>query len=131
MRPVDRDAIADRPTEQSVDRHAVGLAGDVEQGILDRRYRLLVKSTTRLARQDMQMQVTVELPWVLPMRAESSRSPTGRRSRSFVELRPADDAVVGGDLEGENMRQSASACSVSILTISAFLPDGNAEDFAR
>ena len=50
MRPVDRDAVADRSAEQRIDRHAIGLAGHVEQRVLDRGDRLLVDAAARLAR---------------------------------------------------------------------------------
>ena len=55
MGPVNRDAFPDRPTEQCGDRHAVGLAGNIQQGVLDRRNCLLVQPAARLPGQHMQV----------------------------------------------------------------------------
>ena len=49
MRPVKIDAVAERPAEQLVDRHAERLGLDVEAGVLDRRDRFVVDAADRHA----------------------------------------------------------------------------------
>ena len=103
MRPVDRDAVADRSAEQRIDRHAIGLAGHVEQRVLDRGDRLLVDAAARLARDDVQVLGDLFVAsWVAADQHRRKAADHVRQAdgaETFVELRPADDAVVGGDLE--------------------------------
>ena len=55
MRPIDRNALADRAAEQRGDGDAIGLAGDVQQGILDGGDGLLVEPAAGLAREDVKV----------------------------------------------------------------------------
>ncbi len=103
MRPVDRDAIADRPAEQRRDRHAVGLAGHVQQRVLDRRDRLLVDAAARLPGDDVQVLGDLFVAaWIAAdQHGGEAADHVGEadRAEALVEFGPADDAVVGGDLE--------------------------------
>ncbi len=103
MRPIDRDAFADWAAEQRVDRHPIGLAGDVEQGVLDRRDRLLVNAAARLPGQDMQMLGDLLIA-ARVLADQRRRQPADHvretsRAEALVKLRPADDAIVGRYLE--------------------------------
>ena len=101
-RPVDRHAVAHRAAEQFVDRHAERLALDVEAGVLDRRDRVGVQSACGRARGGVERRV--DPPDVARVLADQSCSEPADDLRhaaaaAFVELRPADDAFVGGDLQ--------------------------------
>ena len=103
MRPVDRNAIADRPAEQGTDRYAIGLAGHVEQCVLDRRDRLLIDAAARLAGEHVQVLrdlfVAERVAADQHRREAADHIRQADRAEALVELGPANDAIVGGDLE--------------------------------
>ena len=131
MRPVDRDAFPDRPTEQRAHRHAIRLAGDIQQRVLDRRDRLLVQPAARLPRQHVQMlRDLLEAPRVAP--DQHRRQPVDHvrqagTAKTLVELRPADDAVVGGDLqEREHPPAGIGLHRLDLGDLHGFLPRSRA-----
>src|ERR1700733_3705825 len=103
MRPVDANAVADFATEQVVAGHAEHLPLDVEQGIFDRANRLGDDATGSGAgcRKELGIDSFV-LESVLPDHARRQALDHGTdagRAEAFVEFAPADDAVIGGDLD--------------------------------
>ena len=120
MRPVDRDALAHRPAEQLVDRHAERLALDVEQRVLDRGDGARVHPARRLHLAHPQHRG--DLLHRPRVRARSAVRP-GRGSRAVRPRLPS--ASVYSDqptspssvvsLRNENVRQPASQCRSSIL----------------
>jgi hypothetical protein len=119
MRPVERQAIAYRPAEQCVDRNAQRLGLDVEQGVLDRRHRLLVHTARRLAGDGvLRGHDAFDRPRVLADQALRHAPDHGGEARAavaFVIFRPADQAVIGGDLEERKV--TPAGVTVQILDL--------------
>src|SRR5713226_1064354 len=101
MRPVDPDPIADFTAEQFVAGHTEQLGFGVEQSVLDRAQRLRDDATGAGARRREKLgENSFVLKGILSHHARRQtldyRADAGR-SKTFVELAPADDAVFGGD----------------------------------
>src|SRR4051794_2437771 len=103
MRPVERNASAERPAEQSVDRNAERLGFDVEAGVLDDRNRLRVEPAVRQPRHGVQRRaVAADLSWVhADYDVGEFADKTGKAAGAiaFVVLGPADETLVGHDLQ--------------------------------
>ena len=103
MRPVERQAIAHRPAEQGVDRNAQRLGLDVEQRVLDGGHRLLVHAARRLAGDGvLPRHDALDRPRVLAdqvLRHAADHGGEAGAAVALVVFRPADQPVVGGDLE--------------------------------
>ena len=99
---IDADAVARRPAEQPIDRHAPQLAGDVPQGHVDRR--------DRVDHERPAAHVAVGAKELLPemldprrvLAVEQFEQRLGQRLRrpriDPLEIAPAADAVIGFDL---------------------------------
>ena len=103
MRPVERDALAERTAEQRIDRNAQRLRLDVEAGILDHRDGLRVQPAMGHARHRVQRRADasdlarVHADHDVGKLAQQRRQPAG--AIAFVVFGPADEAVVGHDLQ--------------------------------
>ena len=103
MRPVDLQPVADRPAEHLVDRHAERLGLDVDQRVLDRGDRHRVDAAGGLPGRGVEIgRVALDRPRVLPDQplaelADDAGQPL--RAIALHVFRPADDALVGGDLQ--------------------------------
>jgi hypothetical protein len=104
MRPVDLQPVAHRAAEHLIDRHAERLRLDVDKRILDRRDRHLVDAARRLPRRGVE-QGRDRLDRT---RVAADQEPLGELldhagqalgAIAFHVFRPADDALVGGDLQ--------------------------------
>jgi hypothetical protein len=103
VRPVEADAVADRPPEQLVDGHAERLGLEVEQGILDGADRLLDHAPAGLATDGVELgDDGLEGPGIAtdhlggqPVDHRGDAEPAER----LVVLAPADQPIVGGELE--------------------------------
>src|SRR5262249_32786847 len=101
-RPVDRDALAHRPAEQLVDRHAQRLALDVEAGVEGCAGGVLVKAPRYRAGERIERGVEVaDRARVLPDQELAHAVDRGGDAGAamFPELRPAGHALIGADLE--------------------------------
>ena len=116
MRPVERQAVAHLAAEQLVDRHAERLGLDVEQRILDRGHRLLVDAARRLAGDGvLHRHDALDRPRVLADQAGRHAADHGGEAGAavaFVVFRPADDPVVGGDLQEREIAPAGVAMQV-------------------
>src|SRR5579862_3782009 len=103
MRPVDLQPVADRAAEQFVDRDAQGLRLDVDERVLDRRDRHLVDAARRLPRRGVERRRdALDRPRVLANEVLGQFADDRREALRAIALhvfRPADEALVGGDLE--------------------------------
>ena len=117
MRPVDGNAVAQLAAEQLVHRHAQRLALDVEQRVLDGRDRLAHHAAARLRRLGGEHGIDqldlhrVHADHVGHQRLDHAGE--AGAAEALVELRPADDAVLGRDLEEREDRQPASQRKIS------------------
>ena len=116
MRPVQRQPVAHRAAEQRIDRHAQRLRLDVEQRVLDRRHRLLVDAARRLARHGI---IGRGDPFDRPrihadqaLRQAADHGGKTRAAVAFVVFGPADDAIVGGDLEKRKVAPAGVAVQI-------------------
>src|SRR6185437_10312273 len=122
MRPVKRDALAERPAEQRADRHAQGLGLDVETGIFDGSDRLIIEPARGELRQRAQRRADL---------ADGARVLTHQHRREaaddvagapdaepFVELGPADNAFVGRYFQVG--QRAPAAVGVEILDLGNF-----------
>ena len=103
MRPVERNAVAQLAAEQRVDRHAERLCLGIEQRILDRADRLRHDAAGGWARRGVKLRIDAlviadALADDLGGKARDCRTDS-RRAEVFGKLAPADDAVVGGQLD--------------------------------
>ncbi len=104
MRPIELQAVAHRSAEHLVDRHAQRLGLDVDERVLDRGDRHLVDPAGGLPGRGVEMgAVTLDRPRVLADQealGELQDDP-GQPLRAIALhiFRPADDPLVGGDLE--------------------------------
>ena len=104
MRPVDADAVAHLAAEQLVAGHAQRLGLGVEQRVLDRAQRLRDHAAGGGPRRAIELGKDA---LVLRRRSGRPRAPDSRsidgadagRAEPLVELAPADDAVVGRQLD--------------------------------
>ncbi len=103
MRPVEAQAIADRAAKQLVDGNAERLGLQVHQRVLDRGDRLLVDPAGRRAGHAVEERgVPLDRARVLPDQARRQAGddlPQPLRAVGLHELRPADQAGIGADLE--------------------------------
>src|SRR5690606_20041324 len=103
MRPVQADALAHRPAEQLVDRHAQRLRLDVQKSVLDCADRLLDHASARLAAERVKQGADrLVAPRVLADDRRREVLDRGRHALAaerFVVLAPADQPLVGADLE--------------------------------
>ncbi len=103
MRPVDPDAVADLASEQLVAGHAQRLRLDVEQRVLDGAERQRHHAARGRSCRRKQFRINpLMLEGVLAdhTRAEPlDRSRHARRAKTLVIFAPADDAVLGHDLD--------------------------------
>ena len=103
MRPVERQALAHRAAEQRMDGNAERLRLDVDERVLEGGDRLLVHAAGRLARHraerrgDALVGARILADQRLAERADDGAEPLA--AVALVVFRPADDAVIGGDLE--------------------------------
>ena len=103
VRPVDPDAVADLAAEQVVAGHAERLGLDVEQRVLDGAERQRHHAAGGRPRRGKQFGVD-PLVLVSVLADHARREPLDRRghagrAKSLVILAPADDAVLGHDLD--------------------------------
>ena len=122
MRPVDRDALAHRATEQLIDRHAERLALDVEQRVFDRGDGARIDPAGRLHlthpqhRGDLLHRSRVEPDQWLGQAVDHAGQAAA--AIGLGVFRPADQAVIGGELEE---RKSAPAgVAVQVLDLGEF-----------
>ena len=103
MRPVDPDAVAHLAAEQLVAGHAERLGLGVEQRVLDGAERLRDDAAGRGPRRRSKLGVdALVLDRVWPTtraRQALDHGADARRAEALVELAPADDAVVGRELD--------------------------------
>ena len=103
MRPVQQQPVADRAAEHLVDRHAQCLGLDIDQRILDRGDRHRVDAAGGLPRRGIEIgRVALDRPRVLADQALGHLADDAGQPLRAVPLhvfRPADDALVGRDLE--------------------------------
>ena len=104
MRPVDADAVADLAAEQFVAGHAERLGLGVEQRVLDRAQRQrhdAAGGRPRRGNRARRRCARARRPCWPTTRADSRSiaAADARRAEALVELAPADDAVVGRDLD--------------------------------
>ena len=103
MRPVEPDALAHRAAQQLVDRDAERLGLDVEQRVLDRADRLLHHPAAGLAADRVEQRrhrlVGARVLADHDRRQMLDRGGDALAAEGFVVLAPADQPVVGGDLE--------------------------------
>src|SRR3954453_12704108 len=103
MRPIDPDTVADLATEQFVAGHTETFRLGIEQRILDRAERLRHHAAGGRAGGREQLGVDALVPEnVLPDdagRQALDRSTDAGRAEALVELAPADDAVLGRQLD--------------------------------
>ena len=122
MRPVERQAVAHRPAEQGIDRNAQRLGLDVQQRVLDGGHRLLVQAARRLARDGLlPRHDALDRPRILADQALRHAADHGGEAGAAVALvvfRPADQAVVGRDLEEREVAPAGVA--VQILDLGDF-----------
>ena len=121
MRPVDRDAPANRAAEQFIHRNAEGFALDVEQGVPDGGDGALVDAVGRLHLLDIQQRVDrLDRPGSVPISASAMPWMTEVRPRlpsaSVYSDQPTRPSSVV-TFRNENVRQPASQCRSSILAI--------------
>jgi len=98
VRPVDPDTVADLTTKQLVAGHAKRLRLGIKQRVLDRAERLRHNAACGGTRGREQLGVnSLVLEYVLPDHASRQaldRGADAGRAKAFVELAPADDAVL-------------------------------------
>ena len=103
MRPVDPDAVADLAAEQFVAGHAERLCFHVEQRVLDRAERQRHHAAGGRSRRGKQFGIdSFVLQRVLaddPRRQPLDRGGDAGRAKAFVEFAPADQAVLGRQLD--------------------------------
>ena len=103
MRPVDANAVAYLAAEQFVAGHAEMLGLGVEQGVFDRAQCLRNHAAGRRPRRREQLRIDpLVLKHVLPDHAHRKaldRGANAGRAETLVEFAPADDAVVGRELD--------------------------------
>src|SRR6185436_10717518 len=103
VRPVDSDAVADLAAEQVVAGHAERLGLDVEQRVLDGAERQRYHAAGGRPRRGKQLRVDpLMLKRVLAdhtRRKPLDRSRHTGRAKALVILAPADDAILGHDLD--------------------------------
>ena len=103
MRPVDANAIADLAAEQFVAGHPEQFCLGVEQRVFDRAERLRNDAAGGGAGRRKKLRIDAfVLEGVLSDHARREtldRSADAGRAKAFVEFAPADDAVLGGDLD--------------------------------
>ncbi len=116
MRPVEAQPVAHRATQQLIHRDAERLRLDVHQGVLDGGDRLLVDAVGGLAGQAVQEggdlldrpRVHADQPLAQP--PDDAAQALG--AEILHELRPADQAVVGGDLQEREIPPAGVAVQV-------------------
>src|SRR6185437_3375069 len=99
----ERQALAHRAAEERANRHAQRLGLDVDQRVLDGADGLLVDAAGRLPRHRVERRGdALEGARILADQPLAQRADDGGEAAAAIALvifRPADDAVIGGDLE--------------------------------
>ncbi len=116
MRPVEPQPVAHRAAEQLVHRNAERLCLDVDEGVLDRGDRLLVDAVGGLPGQAVQEGGDL-LDWPRihadqPLAQSPDDAAQALGAEILHELRPADQAVVGGDLQEREIPPAGVAVQV-------------------
>src|SRR5262249_53025685 len=101
-RPVDRDALAHRPAEQLIDRHAQRLAFDVEAGVENGAGCILVEAPRYRPGERIERGVkAADRARILAAQELAHAVDCGGEAGAAVlpELRPAGHDLIGGDLQ--------------------------------
>ena len=116
VRPVELQPVAHRAAQHLVDRDAESLRLQVHQRVLDRGDRLLRDTADRLARHAVQIGGDLlhrpRIPANQLLAELADHAGEAGRAVPFHELRPADKALVGADLEEREVAPARVAVQV-------------------
>ena len=122
MRPVDRDALAHRAAEQLVHRHAERLALDVQQRVLDRGDGARIDPARRLHLAHPQHRGDLlHRPRIQPDQRVGQAADHAGQAAAAIGLgvfRPADQPVIGGELE--ERKRAPAGVAVQVLDLREF-----------